>query len=179
MAQAVELEALARRAAAGDAIALELLLEGSKPLVMSNSLKFLPNRLDAEEATQDALLAVAQRIGSFEFRSKYTTWLHQVTTNASIDRYRMLKRRRSELVDPPAHSAAPGSSPSVRAGARIDLLELVEQIDRRVVEPMLMRDLLELSYAEIAELTGAGESTVRSRVSDARNELRRLYTKRF
>jgi len=115
VAQAVDLEALARSAAAGDATAIELLLEASKPLVMSNSLKFLPNRLDAEEATQGALLAVAQRIGSFEFRSKYTTWLHQITTNASIDRCRLLKRRRSELVDPPAHTAVAGSSPSVRA----------------------------------------------------------------
>lgn len=173
-----DLEDLARRAATGDTVALDRLLAGSKPLVMANARKFLPNALDAEEAAQDALFAVARRIESFEFRSKYTTWLHQITTNASIDRYRKLKRRRSVLVDPPAHTSAAGSSPSVAVGARVDILEAAEQMDRRIIEPVLMRDLLDLSYAEIATLTDAPEGTVRSRVSEGRNELRRIFSQR-
>ena len=59
---------------------------------------------DAEEATQDALLLVATKIGSFEGRSKFTTWLHAVASNSARATYRSLKRRAAERLDRrPAH----------------------------------------------------------------------------
>lgn len=173
-----DIEDLARRAADGDRPALQQLLIESTPLIRAKAKRVLPNPLDAEEATQDALLLVWQRIDTFQGRSKYTTWLYRVTSNACIDRYRKLKRRRSVLEDPPAAAAAPGSSPSVVAGARIDLLDAAEGMDARLIETVVMRDLLELDYAEIASLSGVPEGTARSRVSDGRAELRRRLADR-
>ena len=86
---------------AGDRAALDTLLVGARPLILGRCRRFLPNPLDAEEAAQDALLAIARRIGTFEGRSKFTTWMYQLTTNAAIDTYRKLKRRRSVLETPP------------------------------------------------------------------------------
>jgi RNA polymerase sigma-70 factor (ECF subfamily) len=170
-----EIERLGRAAAAGDQGALDRLLTGIQPLILSRCRRFLPNPLDAEEAAQDALFAIARRVSSFEGRAKFTTWMYQLTTNAAIDCYRKLKRRRSVLEAPP-EIAARGSSPSVIAGARIDVLEAAEQLDRRLVEPVLMRDLCELEYADIAELLDIPIGTVKSRIHDGRAQMRQaLY----
>lgn len=166
-----QIEIVGRKAAAGDRAALDELLAGVQPLILGRCRKFLPNPLDAEEAAQDALLAIARRIDSFEGRSKFTTWMYQLTTNAAIDCYRKLKRRRSILEAPP-DLAARGSTPSVIAGARIDLLEAAEQMDRRLVEPVFMRDLCELEYSDIADLLDVPVGTVKSRIHDGRAKLR-------
>lgn len=166
-----QIEIVGRRAATGDRAALDELLAGIQPLILGRCRKFLPNPLDAEEAAQDALLAIARRIDSFEGRSKFTTWMYQLTTNAAIDCYRKLKRRRSVLETPP-DLAARGSTPSVIAGARIDLLEAAAQIDQRLVEPVFMRDLCELEYSDIAELLDVPVGTVKSRIHDGRAKLR-------
>ena len=166
-----EIERTGRLAAAGDRAELDRLLVGVRPLILGRCRKFLPNPLDAEEAAQDALLAIARRVETFEGRAKFTTWMYQLTTNAAIDCYRKLKRRRSVLETPP-ELAAGGSSPSVIAGARIDLLEAAEQIDERLVEPVFMRDLCELEYADIAELLDVPVGTIKSRIHDGRAKLR-------
>lgn len=166
-----EIERTGRLAAAGDRAELDRLLVGVRPLILGRCRKFLPNPLDAEEAAQDALLSIARRIESFEGRSKFTTWMYQLTTNAAIDCYRKLKRRRSVLETPP-DLAAGGSTPSVIAGARIDLMEAAEQIDIRLVEPVFMRDLCELEYADIADLLGVPVGTIKSRIHDGRAKLR-------
>lgn len=166
-----EIELTGTKAAAGDRAALDRLLVGVRPLILGRCRKFLPNPLDAEEAAQDALLSIARRIETFEGRSKFTTWMYQLTTNAAIDCYRKLKRRRSVLETPP-ELAAGGSSPSVIAGARIDLLEAAEQLDQRLVEPVFMRDLCELEYADIAELLDVPVGTIKSRIHDGRAKLR-------
>lgn len=166
-----QLEVTAALAAKGDEKALNRLLVDCRPLVFSRCNKFLPNELDAEEAAQDVLLAIATRIQSFEGRSKFSTWLYQITTNASIDCYRKLKRRRSVL-DATPEAAAPGSTPSVIVGAKIDLLEAAENLDRRVIEPVMLRDYFQLEYAEIARLLDVPEGTIKSRIHDGRGKLR-------
>lgn len=166
-----QLEQTASLAAQGDSAALDRLLNDCRPLVFGRCIKFLPNELDAEEATQDVLMVVAKNITGFEGRSKFSTWLYQVTSNASIDCYRKLKRRQSVLELPP-EQASPGSTPSVVVGARIDLLEAAEQLDRRVVEPVLLRDYFQLDYAEIARLLDVPQGTIKSRIHDGRAKLR-------
>ena len=166
-----QLERTARLAADGDARALDRLLTDARPLVLGRCRRFLPNELDAEEATQDALFAVARHITRFEGRCKFTTWLYQLTTTAAIGCYRKLKRRRSVLELPPEQPAS-GSSPSVVTGARIDLLEAAERIDRRVAETVFLRDLCDLEYADIAALLDVPLGTVKSRIASGRAELR-------
>ncbi len=170
------LEELSSRAIAGDERALNDLLAATQPLAMKHCQRLLPNRQDAEEATQDALLAIARNINGFAGRSKFTTWIYPICTNASIDRYRKLKRRRSVVGHKPVEHAAPGSTPSVVAGARIDMLEAAEKLDRDVVELVLMRDLLDLDYREIAELRDTKEATVRWQVAEGRKKFRPLLS---
>jgi RNA polymerase sigma factor (sigma-70 family) len=130
--------------------------------------------MDAEEACQDALLAVARRIGTFEGRSRFSTWLYQVTANASLDTYRRLKRVAAGRTDAVAPEAVSRDRTSVIAGTRIDLLDAMERIDPRVGEPVMLRDVLGLDYASIAEVLGIPEGTVKSRINEGRQNLRRL-----
>ena len=171
-----DLEQLATQAATGDQTALNQLLADSQSIVMAHCRKFLPNQLDAEEAAQDTLLAIARTIEGFAGRSKYTTWIYPICTNASIDRYRKLKRRKSVLGVEHAEPVAGGSSPSVVMGARIDVLEAAEKMKPAEVELVLMRDLLDMDYSDMSEVTGTKEATVRWQVSEGRKKMQRLLS---
>ena len=92
----LQIEELARRAAAGDTAATDELLRAIQPQVLRHCARFLPYRQDAEEACQDVLLKVATKIGTFEGRSKFSTWLYEVTSNQARQTYRTLRRREAE-----------------------------------------------------------------------------------
>lgn len=165
-------EGLAVAAAAGDARALDDLLSLIERDVFQRCLRVLPNRLDAEEATQDAMLTVAKRIGSFEGRSKFSTWLYRVSSNSAIDTYRRLKRRAEEGDELPEITDL--NRTSVIAGTRIDLLDALDQVDPRFAEPVVLRDVQGLDYSEIAELLDVPVGTVKSRIHEGRKTLQWL-----
>jgi len=170
--QRARAEELALQAAKGDARALNDLLSLIERDVFQRCLRVLPNRMDAEEATQDAMLTVARRIGSFEGRSKFSTWLYRVSSNAAVDTYRKLKRRSEDDQEMPELTDL--NRTSVIAGTRIDLLDALEQVDARFAEPVVLRDVQGLDYAEIAELLDLPVGTVKSRIHEGRKTLQRL-----
>lgn len=172
-----ELDALALRAAGGDRDALEDLLAAVQPRVRRICGRMLLHPQDAEEATQDALLLVATKIGTFAGRSRFTTWLHAVASNSARSTYRTLKRRSAEhsVDDLPVH--ADPRTTSVIAGSRLDLLEALEVLaasNPDLVEPLVLRDVQELDYNEIARLLDAPLGTVKSRIHHARKAIRPL-----
>lgn len=170
-----DLDQLARAAAAGDRDALEQLLAAVQPRVRRLVARMLPHPQDAEEAVQDALLAVARSIDRFEGRSRFTTWLHVVAGNSARGTYRSLKRRASERPVAELPPVADPRTTSVIAGSRLDLLEALETLahDRpELVEPLVLRDVGELEYAEIAAQLGLPLGTVKSRIHHARGIVR-------
>jgi RNA polymerase sigma factor (sigma-70 family) len=171
------LDDLAGRAAGGDARALDRLLGEIRPEVLRHCARVLPHPMDAEEACQDTLLAVSRRISSFEGRSSFTTWLYQVTANASLDTYRRLKREFNRRGEAAFSQLSTHERTSVIAGSRIDLLEAFEQIDERVREPVMLRDVLGMDYNEIATLLDVPLGTVKSRISEGRKSLQRLLSR--
>jgi RNA polymerase sigma-70 factor (ECF subfamily) len=169
-------EELAALAAAGDAQALDQLLRRIGPEVLRRCGRFLPNREDAEEAAQDALLQVSRRIASFEGRSRFSTWLYVVVANAARQTYRDLKRRSAEQPLSPAEDDRPNPrTTSVIAGSRVDLLEALEQLEKTrplLVAPLVYRDICELEYEEIADRLDLPLGTVKSRLHEARRYIR-------
>lgn len=169
-------EDLARRAAAGDPNALNRLLSEVRPEVVRRCGRFLPCREDAEEAAQDVLLQIARRIATFEGRSRFSTWLYTVVANCARQKYRELKRRAAEqpVVIEPAEHVDPRTT-SVIAGSRIDLLEALERLEREhphLVAPLVYRDICQLEYAEVAERVGIPLGTLKSRLHEARRQVR-------
>jgi len=176
-----DLDALAARAAAGDEPALHELLALIQPRVRRICGRMLLYPEDAEEAAQDALLLVATRISTFAGRSRFTTWLHVVASNSARSTYRSLKRRSSELPTDELPSAADPRTTSVIAGSRLDFLEALEilSIDHpALVEPLLLRDVQELEYADIASLLEIPVGTVKSRIHSARQIVQPLLVPR-
>ncbi len=176
MAQNPESETLAQKAAAGDAVALNALLALIGPEVLRQCGRILPCLQDAEEACQDALLKVAQHITGFEGRSKFSTWLHVVVANCARQTYRSLKRRAAERTDAdlPVNLPDPRTT-SVIAGSRLDLLDALERLEAHrphLVTTLVLRDLCQLDYDEIAEQLAIPAGTAKSQVHRARQHVR-------
>jgi RNA polymerase sigma-70 factor (ECF subfamily) len=177
----VDIEALAARAAAGDAAALDDLLLEIQPRVRRICGRMLLYPEDAEEAAQDALLLVSTRIQTFAGRSRFTTWLHAVAANSARSTYRSLKRRAAELPVDELPTAADPRTTSVIAGSRLDFLEALDVLNvdhPALVEPLLLRDVQELEYSDIAELLGIPLGTVKSRIHSARQIVQPLLAVR-
>ena len=175
--EADELDELAARAAAGDRPALDQLLAEIQPRVRRICGRMLLFPEDAEEAAQDALLLVATKIGQFGGRSRFTTWLHAVASNSARSTYRSLKRRAAERLSDDLPMHADPRTTSVIAGSRLDLLEALEVLGSdhpELVEPLVLRDVQELDYNEIAALLDIPLGTVKSRIHAARNAVRPL-----
>ncbi|ADL45814.1 MULTISPECIES: RNA polymerase sigma factor [Micromonospora] len=164
---------LARSAARGDREALDALLATVRPEVLRQCARLLPHRQDAEEACQDALLALAHGITGFEGRSSFDTWLYRITANRARSTYRTLRRRwRREAGGVPLPDRPDPRRTSVVAGTRLDLLDALDAVPPDLAEAVTLRDVLGLSYREIAGLLDVPEGTVKSRIHEARRQLR-------
>src|SRR3954453_15328817 len=176
-----DLDDLAARAAQGDQQALDELLSEIQPRVRRICGRMLLYPEDAEEAAQDALLLVSTRIHTFAGRSRFTTWLHAVASNSARSTYRSLKRRSAEFPTDELPPAADPRTTSVIAGSRLDFLEALEILGDdhpALVEPLLLRDIQELEYADIADLLGIPVGTVKSRIHSARQIVQPLLSVR-
>ncbi len=169
----MDVEALARAAAAGDRQALDDLLVAVRPDALRLCARFLPNREDAEEACQDTLLAVARGIGRFHGESAFRTWLYRIAANRARSTYQRLRRRYAgEAAGVPLPDRPDPRRTSVVAGTRLDVLDAMEALPPEQAEVVSLRDVLGLTYGEIAALLGVPEGTVKSRLHEARRRLR-------
>lgn len=166
-------EDLAASASRGDPAALDALLAAVRPEVLRLCARLLPNREDAEEACQDALLALARGITRFEGRSSFHTWLYRLTANRARSTYRVLRRRWLVEADGvPLPEAPDPRRTSVVAGTRLDLLDALDSVRPELAEAVTLRDVLGLGYREIAALLDLPEGTVKSRIHEARRQVR-------
>jgi RNA polymerase sigma factor (sigma-70 family) len=175
-----DIESLATAAASGDRSAVDRLLRAIQPRVMAVCAKMLPCRQDAEEACQDALMQVVRRIGTFQGRAKFSTWLHVVASNSARATYRSLRHRFFERAGEPVVEPADPRTTSVIAGTRVDLLEALQRLETEradLVAPLMLRDICGLSYADIAVEQGLAEGTVKSRIHAARARMRDLMAR--
>ncbi|RCG22403.1 RNA polymerase sigma factor [Sphaerisporangium album] len=165
-------EELARAAAQGDHRSLGELLRRIEPDVLRHCARLLPYHQDAEEASQDTLLAVARNIGRFEGRARFSTWLHIVTANCARTTYRSLKRRAAEQTsDELPESRADPRRVSVIAGSRLDLLDAMEALEAdkpELAQALVLRDICELDYNQVADQLGIPLGTAKSRIHQAR-----------
>ncbi|MGI8522990.1 MAG: RNA polymerase sigma factor [Nocardioides sp.] len=173
----IDLDELALRAAGGDSPALEELLAHIQPRVQRICSRMLLHQQDAEEASQDAMLLVATKIHTFAGRSRFTTWLHAVASNSARSTYRSLKRRSAETPTDELPTTADPRTTSVIAGSRLDMLEALDVLAAShpaLVEPLVLRDVQQLDYNDIAQLLGIPLGTVKSRIHAARQVVQPL-----
>ncbi len=168
----------ARRAREGDRDALETLLEAVRPRALNVCRGVLPYSGDAEDACQEALLNVATKIGSWNGRGRFTTWMHVVALNSARTTYRKLKNQAVPTdFEGGQHDRPDPRTTSVIAGTRLDLLDAMETIEKehpQYVEPLLLRDVYGMAYEDIAQLIDVPLGTVKAQIHHGRKLARPL-----
>lgn len=179
-------EGLAARAAAGDAGAFDALVTLFGRRVFSVALRLLRDQGEAEDLAQEVFVALYHHLPDFRGESRLSTWIYRITKNRALNRLKFLSRRQHGVqadVDDPAVSGLV-RDPDTGAGAQRDpevllvgqeLSALLEhhlrQLPAEQRSLVILRDLEDLAYEEIADVTGLPLGTVKSRLHRARAEL--------
>jgi RNA polymerase sigma-70 factor (ECF subfamily) len=161
---------LARAAASGDATALDQLLARHVDRIHTVCARVLRDPQDALDATQDALIAITRGIDRFDGRAAFTTWMYRVATNAALDEGRRRSRRPVPVETLPA-AADRRSSTETAVGAAVDVHAALARIPEEFRVAVVLRDLEDLDYAEIAAILKIPPGTVRSRIARGRAAL--------
>ena len=171
-----EIDDLARRSQDGDRDALEVLLGAIRPRALNVCRGVLPYTPDAEDACQEALINLSNKIGSWGRQGRFTTWTHVIAVNSARSTYRRMKNQAIASDVLPNDNADPRTT-SVIAGTRLDLLDAMETLEQdhpQYVEPLLLRDVYGMAYDEIAEQVGVPLGTVKAQIHHGRKLVRPL-----
>jgi RNA polymerase sigma-70 factor (ECF subfamily) len=168
----------------GDHEAFSIIVRQYKDRVFNTVVRYLRNYAIAEEVTQDVFITVYRKIGTFEGRSKFSTWLYRIAVNHAKNRIGYLKRRgyyRSDelhdymKIDSTEHFSYSMGNPvehSENKELMSLLIEKMEGLAAKDREIIILKDFEGLSYEEIAEILKISLGTVKSRLSRARHRLK-------
>ncbi len=190
LAEQRALAELAKRCREGDASAWEQLAGSQHRRVYAICYRFTGSQSDAEDLTQETFLKMFRNLGSFDAeKGSFTTWLTTLTRNLLVDHYRRSRMERaSDSLDESQDGEEDGPRRVDRladggrnqeqqlAGLelRAQIQEALSSLSPDLREAVILRDLQEMDYKEIAEVLGVPQGTVKSRISRGRSELARL-----
>ena len=165
---------LAVRAKDGDERALEALVERHAPGVRRLTAYLLADTQDAEDAAQEALAKLCTRIGQFRGEARFQTWLHSLVANTCRDLAVRQRRRRHQPLDavPESPAAEVPEDVAVQREQRAELracMANLSEVQRRV---LVMKDVLSLSYEQIAEAMDMPVGTVKCHAHRGRLRMR-------
>ena len=163
------LDVLARLAASGGHgadLATELLIEqlDASRVVHRFAGAALLDQAAVEDVAQDSLISIAQSIGSFQGSGKVTTWVHRIVRNRVVDH---LRRQRATSPLPP-EGLGPAARMSSIIATRATVQQVLTGLPELYREPVVLRDVEGLPYAEVADRLGRSIGTVKSQVSRGR-----------
>jgi RNA polymerase sigma-70 factor (ECF subfamily) len=163
-----------------DQLAWSQVVARFKRRVFNIAYKFTGRHGDAEDLTQEVFLRIFRSLDKFNRGANFGTWLTSVARNHCIDHYRATKREREVLVSDLAHfetAAAHSGNPQslIEDYDRSGLVRrALDRLPTKLREAVVLRDLTELTYQEMAEQLGLPEGTVKSRINRGRAELARI-----
>ncbi|MGB8481523.1 MAG: RNA polymerase sigma factor [Acidobacteriaceae bacterium] len=188
---AEETNALVRRCLQGDGHAWQQIVETQHRRVYGLCYRFTGSAGDAEDLTQDVFLKVYRNLKTFDVeRGSFPTWLTTLTRNLLVDHFRRTRAEQTTRSldtgweDPEGASASPAEKLHTQQADPLkncmdrELQALVQQallqVSPELREAVILRDLKDMDYKEIAEVLRIPEGTVKSRISRGRMELARL-----
>src|SRR5688572_13560832 len=181
-AQPHEIDALIERCLKGEQAAWETIVRMHRRKVFNIAYKFVGRHDQAEDLTQDVFLKLYKSLDTFDRRANFQTWLVSVSRNLCIDHYRSVRKEREVVnrdVDPADLTPqAPERSAQAELEQR-DRVRLLRQaldgLPPSLRTAVMLRDIQELSYHDIAQRLALPEGTVKSRINRGRTELARQY----
>jgi RNA polymerase sigma-70 factor (ECF subfamily) len=190
VAEQAALAALAARCLAGDAHAWEDLVHSQQRRVYGICYRFTGSQSDAEDLTQDAFLKIYRNLANFDpARGSFVTWMTTLTRNLLVDNFRRSRMDRvSDSLDEPLGDTEDGPTGAERladtrpsqekhaAGLelRAQIQAALAQVSPDLREAVILRDLEDMDYKDIADVLGIPQGTVKSRISRGRAELAKL-----
>jgi RNA polymerase sigma-70 factor (ECF subfamily) len=161
-------------ARSGDRRAQERLLASAYDRIWPVCRRICGSEADAADAAQEAVILVLRNLDRFDGRSRFSTWVYRIATNASLDELR--RRRRRPIADDDAvldraHAEGAVMHPDDIAAARVDADRALAGVPAEFRAALALRELAGLDYAEISEVLGIPPGTVRSRIARGRAAL--------
>jgi RNA polymerase sigma-70 factor (ECF subfamily) len=171
---------LIARCLEGDQSAWDQIVRQHWRKVFNLAYKFVGRHDEAEDLTQDIFLKIFKALHTFDRRANFQTWLISISRNLCIDHYRSVRKERETMArDVDAAELSPVSrerGPHSQL-EQIDLRQLIKralaELPPSLRQAVILRDLQEFSYQEIAGQLGLPEGTVKSRINRGRLELAR------
>jgi RNA polymerase sigma-70 factor (ECF subfamily) len=174
------IDALVERCLEGDQAAWDAIVRQHWRKVFNIAYKFVGKHDEAEDLAQDVFLRIFKSLHTFDRRANFHTWLFSISRNLCIDHYRSVRKERQTINrDVDANDLAPESttlSPhaALERRDRVELLRAaLDRLAPTLRTAVMMRDVQELSYREIAVGLRLPEGTVKSRINRGRTELAR------
>lgn len=181
------------RLVARDEAAFNELVRTYERRVFALVFRMIGRREEAEDLAQEVFVQVFKAIDQFRGDSKLSTWIYRIAVNLCKNRVKYLSRRHANdqddvdaLADRAPLSAAKGVSvgdisrpDELVEGMQLEVIvkRAIGQIEPEFREVLILRDVEDLTYEEIAEVTGLADGTVKSRIHRARGMLRALVEK--
>lgn len=167
------------RAKAGQRDALEELLRDARPRVLALAIRMLRDRDEAEDVAQEVLMKVCRYLGRFEERSAFSTWLHRIAVNATLDRLRRHHEHAPAVVEDEDRPQTPveaidEETPEVvmeRHETGEVVHEAMDSLSESHRQVIFLREFEDRSYGEIARAARCPVGTVMSRLHHARRRL--------
>lgn len=170
---------LIEAARAGDRFALDQLLRRHYDRIHAVTRRIAGSSRDADDATQEALIKIVRNLPKFDGRSSFGTWAYRIATNAALDELRKRKRRPAlalvrddesgEISLEPVDELAGRSVEAIADRLAID--EAFDELPDDFRAAVILRDVGDLDYAEIAEVLDIAVGTVKSRIARGRRML--------
>ena len=177
-AQPATPDLLIEQCLAGDQSAWEQIVRQNWRKVFNVAYKFVGKHDEAEDLTQDIFLKIFKALKTFDRRANFQTWIISISRNLCIDHYRSVRKERQTIArDVDSNDLQPATSdrgPYAQAehqDLRAQLRQALETLPITLRTAVVLRDLQELSYQEIADRLGLPEGTVKSRINRGRIEL--------
>jgi RNA polymerase sigma-70 factor (ECF subfamily) len=186
---------LIRRCIAGDAGAWEELVQQYHRRIYNLCFRFAGSVGDAQDLTQEVFIKMYRTLKTYDVeRGAFITWITALTRNLLVDHFRRTKQERlTDSLDaaPPERDDAMPLSEQIRDGrpapdARAESEQLGEAVHRALGrlspdlrEAVILRDLQEMDYKQIATVLKVPEGTVKSRINRGRAELARLLQRTY
>jgi RNA polymerase sigma-70 factor (ECF subfamily) len=185
MAAPTDDQALVLAAQSGDRAALDQLFRLHYDRVVAVCRRITGNEADAADAAQEAMIAIVRALPRFDGRSTFGTWTYRIATNASLDELRRRRRRplgtftaNSDDDGPHQDPADPTSAlPMDRVGERDAIQAALSELPEEFRVPVVLRDVADLEYADIAEVLDIPIGTVKSRIARGRGMLAGLLAR--
>lgn len=179
-------KALIKAAAGGDVKAFEALIEEHKKTVYNISYRMSGNYDDAMDMSQEIFIKLFKNIGKFRGKSKFSTWVYRIATNTCLDEMRKIKNKTAYSLDSEIETdegsftaeledKSPTPEDALQA---VEIKDAINEALKRLSDDhrqvVILRDIQNMSYDEIAVILNCSVGTVKSRLSRGRRALQKI-----